>query len=433
MKILEHKAIDGLLRILSSRLISAMAIVVAVAGGIRVFVNYWNRFFIPKELSGDETLFLQSFQSTLTNGWYESTATGSASFFNLTGLLFDPLFSDSIYTLRFIGVLSLVLTIVVWSYFAWRTLQIKGIMLVQLIAFLILVGPMRNHYFRIYTDGLFVLFLSLAIIYLTISCLRMSKAQNFVWTTLLAGLFLGISTAIRELVILYIPGLLLVFLLLIYWQRKRAIPVMVYFGVGLLVAVLALHYPAIVEHGTLSVQSKQPVGIEATWGQRLYLSVATNQSPSPDWPVVLDYLAKNGDDSLPKSYLDSILFNPSLTFNNFIYSLSLTPNPFLRTLGLFFILFFAPLFLGKKAINANAYHPIFIITFFLLVTFTIILCLQIMDDMQFRRFLFFVFAITISTVNYLYHYVPNRKLALAIMNANLLVIGIANLLLFGMQ
>src|SRR5690606_31562072 len=131
--------------------------------------------------------------------------------------------------------------------FAWRTLQIKGIMLVQLIAFLILVGPMRNHYFRIYTDGLFVLFLSLAIIYLTISCLRMSKAQNFMWTTLLAGLFLGISTAIRELVILYIPGLLLVFLLLIYWQRKRAIPVMVYFGVGLLVAVLALHYPAIVE------------------------------------------------------------------------------------------------------------------------------------------------------------------------------------------
>lgn len=433
MKILENKAIDGLLRILSSRLISAMAILVAVAGGIRVFVNYWNRFLIPKELGGDETLFLNSFQSTLSNGWYESTAAGSASFFNLTGLLFDPLFSDSIYTLRFVGVLSLVLTIVLWSYFAWRTLQIKGIMLVQLIAFLILVGPMRNHYFRIYTDGLFVLFLSLAIIYLTITFLRLSKGQKFIWTALLAGLFLGISTAIRELVILYIPGLLLVFLLLILWQRKKAIPVIVYFGIGLFVAVLALHYPAIVENGTLSIQSKQPVGIDATWGQRLYLAVATNQSPSPDWPVVLDYLSKNGEDSLPKSYLDTILFNPSLTFKNFLYSLSLTPNPFLRTLGLFFILFFVPLFLGNKKRKTNGFHPIFIITFSLLLTFTVILCLQIMDDMQFRRFLFFVFAITISTVNYLYHHIPNRKLALAIMNANLFVIGMANVLMFGMQ
>ncbi|MFZ6664555.1 hypothetical protein [Peijinzhouia sedimentorum] len=432
MKILEHKAIDGLLRILSSRLISAMAIVVAVAGGMRVFVNYWNRFFIPKELSGDETLFLQSFQSTLTNGWYESTATGSASFFNLTGLLFDPLFSDSIYTLRFIGVLSLVLTIVVWSYFAWRTLQIKGIMLVQLIAFLILVGPMRNHYFRIYTDGLFVLFLSLAIIYLTVTFLKLSKGQKFIWTALLAGLFLGISTAIRELVILYIPGLLLVFLLLIYWQRKRAIPVMVYFGVGLLVAVLALHYPPIVEHGTLSVQSKQPVGIEATWVQWQYLSFISGDS-SPGWEKVTNYLQENGENSLPRTNFEALFFDLNITIENFLFSLSLTPKPFLRTVGILFILFLFPLFkLGslKQAIAKNTFAVIALILFF---TYTFTLCIQILQDMQFRWYLFLVYLVLISTVNYLYHHVPNRKLALTIMNANLLVIGIANLLLFGMQ
>jgi len=433
MKILEHKAINGLLGFLSSRIFSVVAILVAVAGGVRVFVNYWNKFLLPKELGGDETLFLLSFQSTLSNGWYESTAAGSASFFNLVGLVFDPLFADSIYTLRFVGVLSLVLTILVWTYFAWRTLRINGVMLVQLLAFLILIGPMRNHYFRIYTDGLFVLVLSLAIIFLTITFLRLRDEKSILWPALLAGLFLGVSTAIRELVILYIPGLFVVFVLLIYWQRKKAVPVIAYFAIALIVAVLALHFPALIENGTLSIQSKQPVGIDATWGQRLYLAVATNQSPSPDWPVVLEYLEKNGDDSLPKSYLETILFNPSLTFNNFLYSLSLTPKPFLRTLGLFFIIFFVPFLQVKKLLEFNGVHPLYTITLFLLLSFGFVLCLQIMDDMQFRRFLFFVFAITICAVSYLYHNVPNRKLAVAIMNLNLSLIGVANLLLFGMQ
>ncbi len=432
MKILEHKAIDGLLRILSSGLISAMAIVVAVAGGIRVFIHYWNRFFVDKELGGDETLFLQSFQSTLTNGWYESTAAGSASFFNLTGLLFDPLFSDSIYTLRFIGVLSLVLTIVVWSYFAWRTLQIKGIMLVQLIAFLILVGPMRNHYFRIYTDGLFVLFLSLAIIYLTVTFLKLSKGQNFVWTTLLAGLFLGISTAIRELVILYIPGLLLVFLLLIYWQRKRAIPVMVYFGVGLLVAVLALHYPAIVEHGNLSVQSKQPVGIEATWAQWQYISFISGDS-SPGWEKVTNYLQENGENSLPKSYSESLTFDIGVTLENFIYSLSLTPNPFFRSLGVIFILFFIPVFKFGRIKKFISEQPFLVIALVLFFAYALTLSIQILHDMQFRWYLLMVYLIAVSSIYFLYQNIPNRKLAISILNSNLFVIGTANLLLFGMQ
>ena len=432
MKILEHKAIQFLLRILSSRLLSAMAIVVAIAGGLRVFVNYWNRFYLPKELDGDENIFLMSFQSTLANGWYETTAAGSASFYNLVALLFDPLFTDSIYTLRFIGVLSLILTVLLWTYFAWRTLQIKGMMLVQLLAFLILVGPMRNHYFRMYTDGLFVLFLSLSIIFLTITFLRTKGAKSIVWTALLAGLFFGISTAIRELVILYIPGLLLVFLLLVYWRRKKAIPVIAYFGLGLLVAVFAMHFPSMIENGTLSMQSKQPVGIEATWAQWQYHAYITGDS-SPGWENMIDYLEENGENSLPKANLESLYFDLEITLKNFFYSLSLTPKPFLRSLGIASLLFFFPLLkLGRFQILIKT-NPFAVISLILFFTYTLSLCIQILQDMQFRWYLFMVYLIIVSAVNYLYHDMPNRRLALAIMNVNLIVIGVANVMLFGLS
>ena len=432
MKILEHKVINGLLGFLSSRFFSAFAIVVAVAGGVRVFVNYWNRFFLTNELSGDETLFLLSFQSTLANGWYESTAAGSASFYNLFALIFDPLFTDSIYTLRFVGVLSLLLTIVVWSRFAWKILRIKGVMLVQLIAFLILIGPMRNHYFRIYTDGLFVLFLSLAIIFLTITFLRLRDAKSIIWSALLAGLFLGICTAIRELVILYIPGLFLIFLLLIYWQKKKAIPVMAYFGLGLLLAVLALHYPAIIENGTLSIQSKEPVGIEATWAQWQYCAFITGDS-STGWENVLNYIKENGENSLPKSYSESLTFDIGVTIENFIYSLSLTPNPFLRSLGIIFLLFFIPLFKFSRIKRLISEEPFLVIALILFFAYALTLSIQILHDMQFRWYLLMVYLIAVSSIYFLYQNIPNRKLAIFILNANLLVIGTANLLLLGMQ
>jgi hypothetical protein len=338
---------------------------------------------------------------------------------------------DPNYALKTVGLLSWLLTVLIWGRFAWKKLGLQGLVLWQLIGLLAMAGIRRNHYFRIYNDGLFVLVLSLLFLALLNWYEERKDPKKSQRHALFAGLWLALAISTREVILLFLPGMVLWLFWIVYQSPSRWKSLLPFFGI-LIISIGLFHFPAINERGVLSMEQKQTEDASVHWSQRLYLTVYEGREYPATGEETLRYLEENGEDSLPRGYIKAIFFNPSLTIKNFFFSLSLIPKPFVRAIGLVFPLFFlAILFLKKTRMNTTAQLG-FLFLMMVFLTFTGAYCIQIMQDMQFRRYLFFVFALPVITTGLFWKMnTKNQTLLIAVANVNLLFLGAANMLLQG--
>ena len=194
--------------------------------------------------------------------------------------------------------------------------------------------------------------------------------------------------------------------------------------------VVAICNPSLEEDCTLSVLDKNPKTMHFTWSERNHLKILQHRKSQPSWKEVLAYKTEHGENALPTKIPNAILMNPLLTVKNFIRQLYLSQMPFIRQLGLFYILipiYLLALFRKKAKFTSNFLW----IPAMFYGCFTFFLCIQIIPTLQFRWFVIFPFLITVSSISEISKRMEKNNLMEIVLCLNVLIIAIANTLLIG--
>lgn len=146
---------------------------------------------------------------------------------------------------------------------------------------------------------------------------RQERVPRYALISMVTALFT------RQMAVIYIPvilaGLFLVyFRKKIYWKEYQSIIVSSLFWFG-------LNLPSIQENGLISFDNKDTKSqLGMTWVQRQYLSqLAANDGKIPQfshvtWEETYEYVKENGEESLPRTSLEALVFDPILTLKEFI-------------------------------------------------------------------------------------------------------------------
>jgi len=166
--------------------------------------------------------------------------------FNLAAWFFFQWTGDSLLSLRLVSVAAFVGMVVAWWY-ARLGLRVRGTLLWGFLVFLVGLALLRNTFFSGVNDPLFALFISLGFIFLASA---FCSDHERPWLFALSGLSFAGALAVRELFVLYVPGILLMVAAAFTvardrwkWRGPTLAVVTFVFATGL------IHAPALIEKG----------------------------------------------------------------------------------------------------------------------------------------------------------------------------------------
>ena len=367
-------------------------------------------YFLTKPAGGgDESLFISDLQLIQTDGWVTAISKGisityMALSYPLTFLL------ESHIALRAVNVLVFAALL----FYFYKRFKIKELNFYLLLLFFYsTVG-----YFMAGTnDTMFVVPLVLFICE-TYYLLTTTKARSL--AALGCALILSVFT--RELIILFLPVVVLAVILLI--RKKKGSLKSLGIPVLLLLIGLLVNLPSLQTNGRLSYDQKLPPdGVLATWPQRQYLAqLLVNEGKlknynHPDWQQTDAYLIDNGETSLPKSVGEGIFFNPALTVKEFfkdaVYSVAYGSRQLGLMLPTLLILGVLSLFKFRK-IDVKDFIPLTVLGVICTFSFLIISYVEL-------RWLAPVF---IAGIFYFYTLEQRKTLPSLLVNANYIFIGL---------
>ena len=224
-------------------------------------------------------------------------------------------------------------------------------------------------------DALFQI--SLCIFFLEVLKLFYYKTINYnlAFSSLLIAFFT------REMIITYLPALVVSFVLIIHYGDNFKIKKFT-FPLFILLGFLALNIPSILTNHSLSYDNKTPPKhLNANWVERQYLSqLEVNKGNIENythvtWEDVEKYKAEFGENSLPKTSFSALTFDVELTvkefFKDFLYMLrdSIRQTGFI-IIFLFFVLSYK--LLNRKLSWESIYAALILFVSFLVFAFIII-------------------------------------------------------------
>ena len=267
-------------------------------------------YFLNKPFgSGDESLFISDLDFISESGWIAAIKKGISIPYMLIVYPIAKLITPAL-ALRIVNIVLFVVLLLYFRYYRHiKTLDFY---------FLLLFFFSSLGYFMVGTnDTLFIVCMS---VFFAES--HFTLQNNSEKTTVLWGLSLVLAFFTRELLILFVPIVILIVFVLLK-QRKFSIKALL---VPFIIALgfTALNYPSIVENQKLSYDAKTPPeSINATWAQRQYLAqLWVNEGKlknynHPTWEQTDNYLKTNGAESLPNSVFSSLTFDIKLTLKEF--------------------------------------------------------------------------------------------------------------------
>lgn len=257
--------------------------------------------------SGDEALFISDVNFIESQGWIKAIEKGISI---PHALIVYPLtwFLEPYIALRLLNVL---LFIILCAYLYYRNKPTLWFF----IYFIFFIGTSKV-FFKGTNDALFIL--GLVVFLNEIYQVNLGKY----WKGGLALSALLLSSFTRELIIIYLP---IVFLGMFLVLRDKKIKTKQFIAPALLLILFVIiNIPSLKANGKLSYDRKVPSGdIEVSWSQRQYLAqILVNKGELPNFqhPTFLEtqqYVEENGINSLPKTTLESLLFDPKLTIIEF--------------------------------------------------------------------------------------------------------------------
>ena len=288
-------------------------------------ITFW-MFFQPEGL-GDEGLMSLYLDEGKKMGFYSFFS--SANFSVPHGLLAYPL---SLVLPNFIALrlISLIGSIFIWVYLSRKSLMRNSFAGPHL-AFYIASGS-----FLIGTnDTLLFCFL---VVFLFESYLVMEGYQKelpaYAYFSLVSAFFT------REFSIIYLP-LVATALLLIFRDKYQFYPGMKIL-MGSILFWLVLNLPPLIHQGKIGYDNKniENKQLDCTWTQRQYLSqLKANADEIPEfshvtWEETRAYLDQNGENSLPRTFSESIFFDMKMTVKEFVKDFLFLIKAGIRNIGL---------------------------------------------------------------------------------------------------
>lgn len=313
-------------------------------------------FFATRPPGGDEFIFMNDLDIVAANGWVAGIEHRISIPYMLLAYPFS-FFMETIWALRVVNILIL---IVLFLYFL-KVVQVEN---KSFYFYLLFYIASVNFFFSGVNDPLFIA--GMVIFFTEVFCFVEKGKMN---NRSIAFAALVVSFFTRELILIYLPAVLLSFFVLwkngFHWSKRMILPL------ALLVFFMLLNIPSVVKNHKLSYDNKQPPeGSGVNWNQRQYLAqLLVNEGKiknfsHPSWEETKAYLDKNGPDSLPSDMISGMTHDIGLTitefFKDFFYSLILG----FRQLGLliFFPFYFvvSEVFVKRKWSNSLYLPTIFI-------------------------------------------------------------------------
>jgi len=421
-----------------NRLLYGSTMVLLLIAAFRLLQHRLRTYFFLPEPIKDEVGFFKNFEMYLAEGWYISVAKGVSPIYNLFTRFLYFFNGDILLSLRLVGLLSMAGVILAWSHFTYYTLKVRGFLFGLVVLFFITLGFRQMAYFCGTSDGLFIFFMSLSIVFL-FSAINSNdkKYKNFFFS----GLFLALGLSTRELAVLYLLGYLFVFLFLFFRTNNFWKSFLVWI-VPFIVLVVIIHYPALKENQTLSIHNKDFKESNVSWTEINYLAILNNKDKllygrdtksdkiTPEDIIV--YRKIHGDNALPKTMISALFWDLSITFKNFLGLFYLSQLPFVFQLGLFYFFFISkPI---QQIIISRDLKQIFgarLLPFFFFVLYVFTLTITLIRHIEFRWLMLFTFLISAFSISYFFKEFKNKPLFEMAFYLNLVAISILNILLWG--
>jgi hypothetical protein len=314
--------------------------------------------------SGDEILFISDINFIKSNGWIAAIEKGIGLSYLILAYPLSFILSDYL-ALR---ITNMMLLLVLFFYYYKRG-EIKNNLFYYYFLFICGFG-----FFLLGTND--TLFIVSMVIFFNEVYKFLEDKEKTSMPILLCALIVAFFT--RQLVYIYLPVAVLALFLL--WKKKENIFQKWYIPTILFLFFVTINIPSLEKNHRISYDEKIPVNtVKSTWGQRQYLAqLLVNAGKLPDqqhpsWEETDAYLLEHGENSLPKTTFDGIVFDFRLTILEFFKDFTSTVILSIRQTGLIFIIVISYLFyaLLKRKITTNLFLPF--VSLFIVATFSFII------------------------------------------------------------
>ena len=327
--------------------------------------SFFYFFLFSQSGGGDEIVFINDLIYIRTNGWIESVQKSISIPYMILAYPLSLFFKDYL-ALRLVNIL---LILVLFFYF-FKITKIKSSIFYFYLLFYLATVPI---FFIGTNDALF--FMGLIVFMNEVFCFSQKGKMN---NQIIAFLGLIISFFTRELFVVYLPVVLLGFYFLykngFVFYRKNLILLTLFF--------LVINIPSLNVNHKFSYDDKSPPSeMGVSWSQRQYLAqllvnegVIRNFS-HPSWEQTVEYLQKNGPESLPNGVFQCLIFDYSLTIKEFFKDFYYSMFYGFRQLALILLMPFYFVFINLKKRNylaPNLYIPYSMILMILIFSLIII-------------------------------------------------------------
>lgn len=368
---------------------------------------------------GDEVSFLRVFDAIMQDGFYATWASGNFSpVFYLIVYPLNLLIDNPLVSFRILSILSTTLSLFLIYKFAKDYLKLSNLFIKSVLIFSISFLA-----YRIYWQGINDSLFHLLIILSFFPIYNIHYKRNITKNCIVLGIILGLLIGTRFMAFLVLPGYIFFF----YNKLKQ----------GFLVAFIALflgisfHSPSLFQNGSLASVDKNP-GNGLTWAQLNYLSQQyiydgkIKDGNRVTFEEVKSYIDKNGSDILPRTFLESVSFNPKWTikelFKDFWHSIVGIYLPILGLGVILLLLFPFKLFRKKYDLSPLLKLNSQFINFFWLHTFFI--SLIVLVRIEVRWYTAFIYLAIIFYHQLVQDYQPffNKKRQLLFLKFNLITL-----------
>lgn len=344
--------------------------VMACTAFIQLIMSLWYTLYIRPEGAGDEGHFISAMNKIMEEGWKSATCFGISVPYQLLVMPLNLVMPTYI-ALRVTNLL-LLLT---FGWYLYNKLHIKhGFTLSIIISYV----ATSSFYMFGTNDALFSLALC---IFFTESYYMISQKSYTNPTWALIGLCLAIFT--RELIIVFMP--VIIPLLYMGWKNIAFTRKSILITGGIALFLITLNGYSLTYKNRLSYDNKiAPPGL--SWTQLRYLTqlevnagrIAEGQNVS--WEKLRNYLDTYGENSLPKTVIESIFFDVRLTINQYFQDLKSSILRLFRQLGLLLIIPFISILLIKDRIERLKQSYLIILLWLVLSIF----CCIIISNIELR-------------------------------------------------
>ena len=422
----------------SNRLLYSGIFLLLLVAAFRLLQHRLKTYFFRPEAIKDEVEFYNNFELYLREGWYAPVATGVSPLYNLATRFLYFFNGDILLSLRLVGLLSLVGVIIAWSCFIYYKLEVRGSIFGIVVLFFITLGFRQMAYFCGTSDGLFIFFMSLSIIFLFS---EINSENNIYKNFFYSGVFLAFAISTRELAVLYLLGYSAIFFHL-FFKRHDFWKSFIVWLAPFLLLVGIIHYPALIEKQQLSIHNKDFKDANVTWTEINYLTILNNKdkllygrdtkSDKVTPEDILAYRKIHGENALPKTTMSALFWDFSITIKNFLGLIFLSQLPFVFQLGLFYFLFIGRPF-QQLLINRNIKQVfnISLLPLLFFILYCVALCITPIRHIEFRWLMLFTFFVSAFSISLFFKEFKNKPFFEPVFYINIAVISILNILLWG--